>query len=77
MGSQLEVDRLSRWQRLYNRQGRLDGVNKLEGHVVSTLRKRRMNGKQDQAIRPQSPPLVTHFLQQGPTSQKFHRPLRQ
>lgn len=39
-------DRPSRWQRLYNRQERLDGMNKkLEGHVASTLRKRRMNRK--------------------------------
>lgn len=38
--------RPSWWQRLYNRQERLEGMNKkLEGHVVSTLRKRRMKRK--------------------------------
>lgn len=61
-----------------DRQERLEGMNrKLEGHVEFTLRKQRISRKWGQALRPQRPPPVTHVFQQGPISQRFHRPLRQ
>ena len=33
------------------------------GHTVSALGRQRKNRKQDWAIEPQGPPLLTHFLQ--------------
>lgn len=77
MGSQLEGDRPSWWQRLYNRQERFEGMNKkLEGHTREAKNEQEV-GPGYKAPKPTHPTPVTHFLQQDPTSQRFHRSLRQ